>query len=252
MLGTTREKTGHEAKLIPVGNYLVNYIEMGEGFPIILVHGLGTCLDFWEDNLDSLAGCGKVYALDLPGFGNSCKPIEIMNTEKMAKVLYAWCKEMKIKKAHFIGHSMGGEVCLWFASKYPGMVKSMVLAASTGIKNRVSFKRRFVNIIKNAPLEPFSVIPKVLSAYNKAGFWRIFTTFISSNPAKLLKNVTKIKAPVLIISGSKDAVVTLEESVDLNLLLPNSRLQIIEGAHGLIFDAHEAFNELICRFFSTK
>jgi 3-oxoadipate enol-lactonase len=252
MLGLAPEKKEHDEKLISVGKYVINYIEMGQGYPIILVHGLGTSLEFWEKNLESLASCGKVYALDLPGFGNSCKPTEIINTRKMAKILYDWCKAMGIKKAHIIGHSLGGEVCLWFASNYPGMVKSMVLAASTGIKSKVPIKTRLLNLAKNAPFEPFSFLPRLINSYNKAGFVRIMTTILASNPLKLLKKVAKIKVPTLIISGSNDQVVTLDESIDLHLLLPNSRLEIIDGSHGLIFDAHDNFNKAICRFFNTE
>jgi len=251
MLGIPVEKTAKDEKLIEVGNHLINYIEMGEGYPIILVHGLGTSLDLWEHNLESLACYGKVYALDLPGFGNSSKPKEIINTEAMANILYQWCKVKGIKKAHIIGHSLGGEVCLWFASNYPKMVKSMVLAASTGIKTRISLKTRLVNMIKDAPLEPVFLFPRLMSAYSKAGLVRIVTTLLSSNPARLLNKVRKIKVPTLVISGSKDPVVTLEESVELNQVLQNSQLEIINGAHGLIFDAADLLNESICNFYKS-
>ena len=65
-----------ESLYIKVGGVNTHYIAVGKGPPLILLHGLGASLITWRDNLEALSKNFRVYALDLPGHGDSDKPLD--------------------------------------------------------------------------------------------------------------------------------------------------------------------------------
>ena len=240
-----------EKKFIDVGEHLISYQVLGEGQPIILIHGLGTSCDSWSKNIIELSKCGKVYALDMPGFGDSSTTQEILSSKGLAKVIANWCRAMKIKKAVFVGHSFGGEICLWLSILYKKLVKSIILAASTGLSDDFSLAERFQNLIIDGFREPFFFMPKLFKAYWKAGAKRILLTIQKSRNKKLTKNLSKIKVPVLVLYGSKDPVIVYEETQEALKKIPNLTVEIIDSTHGLIFEYPEGFNKSVCRFISN-
>lgn len=221
----------------------------GSGDPLVLVHGLGTSAASWSRNVEALARCAKVYAIDLPGFGVSEKPHESLPPDRLADVLAAWCEAVGIARADFAGHSLGGEVCLWLAFRHPGLVGRLVLAASTGAAPRAGLLRRVGRLLIDGAREPIGFMPVLLKAYWQARPWRMIETARRSRSPDLLRVLPKVAAPTLVVWGRRDPVVPHCEARRLASALPDARLAIIEdGAHGLIFDAPDRFNELVCAF----
>lgn len=225
----------------------------GEGPPLVLVHGLGLSSESWALNVEELARCARVYAVDLPGCGASDKPAEALAPHRLAEVLCQWCDAEGIATAAFAGHSLGGEVCLWLAVKRPDLVDRLVLAASTGACPRGDLVGRLGSLLADAVHEPVAFAPRLLKSYLQARPWRILQTARGTRSPELLRLLGTIQAPALVICGRHDAVVPLQESKRLARALPNARLAIVEdGAHGLIFDAPESFNGLVCGFLGDR
>lgn len=221
----------------------------GEGPPLVLVHGLGTSALSWERNMEALTRCGCVYAVDLPGFGASDAPPRVLSAEELADTLELWCATMDLPRATFLGHSLGGEVCMWLAAKYPHRVDRLILASPTGARSRFGLTRRFGRLVADGIKEPFSFLPTLFKAYYQAGPRRIYRTAMASDPERLASHLGEIRAPTLVLWGRHDPVVPLYEARQLARAIPGARLSILtDGAHGLIFDAHEDFNEAVCRF----
>jgi len=65
---------GLKEEYITVAEKRIRYIEKGEGPPLILLHGMGGSLEWWEYNLDALSQKCRVIAFDFPGFGYSSLP----------------------------------------------------------------------------------------------------------------------------------------------------------------------------------
>jgi pimeloyl-ACP methyl ester carboxylesterase len=231
-----------------VDGLLVRAAVMGSGPPLVLVHGLGTSRRCWAHNLEALSRCATLYVVDLPGFGDSDKPQEILAPQELAGVLARWCLALDLQKASFMGHSLGGEVCLWFAATYPTMVERLIVAASTGMPN-TSLAHRLRGILVDGVREPLRFMPTLFQAYAKAGPWRMLRTIQASEPAELAARMGAIAAPTLVVWGARDPVITLEEARAMAEAVPRARLAVIEdGAHGIIFDAPQRFNGLVCRF----
>lgn len=233
-----------------VEGLLIRSLVAGEGdTTTVLVHGLGCSAESWALNIEAFASCSRVYALDLPGFGESESPEQVLPTEQLADMLATWCHEAGITRAAFVGHSLGGEVCLWLALKYPDLVTRMVLAASTGADSTVTLLERLPQLMADGLLEPVARIPSLLRDYFRATPERIIATAASSLSSELPQKLHDIRVPVLVVWGRKDRVVPLPEGGMLTAAMPAARLVVIEdAAHGVIFGSPERFNEVVCSF----
>lgn len=135
----------HTAADVNVGRLKTFYIEAGSGTPVVLLHGLGaTNTSFLPTFLDLAPGY-RVIAPDLPGFGDSSKPIRSYDPEFFAKWLVGFLDELGIEKAHLVGNSMGGRVALEAALVAPHRVDKVALLAPSSAFIR---KREFERIVQ--------------------------------------------------------------------------------------------------------
>jgi pimeloyl-ACP methyl ester carboxylesterase len=234
---------------VPVDGRMVRARALGEGRAILLVHGLGTSAESWAHNLEALSACGRAYAIDLPGFGASDAPEQVLPPAALAEVLMRWCLAMGIQRATLIGHSLGGEVCLWFAARYPTMTDRLVVAGCTGAAPRLGVTRRLGRLLVDGLREPPGFMPVLLKAYWRAGPRRMLGTARRSDDERLQAILPAIQAPTLVVWGRRDPVVDRHEAARMVRLLPHGRLHVIEqAAHGVIFDAPERFNAAVRDF----
>jgi pyruvate dehydrogenase E2 component (dihydrolipoamide acetyltransferase) len=112
----------------------LRYAKRGEGDnALILIHGFGGDLDNWLFNIDALAERATVFALDLPGHGQSSKAIPDATIEGLAKTLLVFMDTVGLKKAHLVGHSLGGAIAMAAARSDRSRVASLGLICSAGL-----------------------------------------------------------------------------------------------------------------------
>ncbi|WP_118178817.1 acetoin dehydrogenase dihydrolipoyllysine-residue acetyltransferase subunit [Paraburkholderia phosphatilytica] len=117
----------------------VRFLKMGEGgTPAVLIHGFGGDLNNWLFNHADLAQHREVWALDLPGHGESAKAVETGSVDELADAVLAFLDDRDIQRAHLIGHSMGGLVAMTVARKAPARVASLALIASAGLGDEIN------------------------------------------------------------------------------------------------------------------
>lgn len=102
-----------------------------KGKAVVWLHGFLEDSRMWKYLIDDLPVSLRHIFIDLPGFGNSQCIAYVHTMEEMAEVVMRVLKELKVKKAALIGHSMGGYVALAFGEKFPETVRSMCLLHST-------------------------------------------------------------------------------------------------------------------------
>jgi 2-hydroxymuconate-semialdehyde hydrolase len=125
------------ANSIRTGSFDTNYHDVGEGRPVVLIHGSGPGVTGWANwrlVLPELARRFRVLAPDMAGFGF---------TQRVAGYVYAkenWVQQLKdfldalgIEKANLVGNSFGGAITLAFAIRYPERVDKIVLMGAAGI-----------------------------------------------------------------------------------------------------------------------
>ena len=116
-------------------NTQISYTETGTGKPIIFLHGSLENKTMWIDFLPVLSKNNQVITVDLLGHGHSDCLGYIHTMETQAEMIFALMNELKIKKASFVGHSMGGYIALAFAEMYPKMITRLVLLNSTSYED---------------------------------------------------------------------------------------------------------------------
>jgi pyruvate dehydrogenase E2 component (dihydrolipoyllysine-residue acetyltransferase) len=113
--------------------YLERAPEAAAGDPVVLLHGFGGDLNNWLFNTDKLAERRRVYALDLPGHGESSKHVGAGDLEAFAEARGGFLDAVGAARAHLVGHSMGGAVALAYALAHPDRVASLTLVAPAGL-----------------------------------------------------------------------------------------------------------------------
>jgi pyruvate dehydrogenase E2 component (dihydrolipoamide acetyltransferase) len=126
--------SGPQPEKVQIGGRTVRYLKMGDGgTPAVLIHGFGGDLNNWLFNHADLASHRAVWALDLPGHGESGKAVERGDADELAASVIAFLDDQKIERAHLIGHSMGSLVAMTVAQTAPQRVASLSLIAGAGL-----------------------------------------------------------------------------------------------------------------------
>jgi pimeloyl-ACP methyl ester carboxylesterase len=106
----------------------ISVLSAGSGDPVVCIHGLGGTKASFLPTVAALAGRYRVIALDLPGFGESDKPIAAAyDAPYFAGTVFALLDSLGIERAHLIGNSMGGRVAIEAGLLDPGRVDRLVL-----------------------------------------------------------------------------------------------------------------------------
>jgi pimeloyl-ACP methyl ester carboxylesterase len=130
-----------------VGNVNTRYWSAGEMGPtVILLHGVGCHVEFWERNIAALAREHRVFAVDIVGFGRTDKPEVVYTFELMADFVLDFMHAMGIDKASLVGNSMGGGISMTVAAQAPGRVEKMVLVAPAGLGRGLSPVLRLMSL----------------------------------------------------------------------------------------------------------
>jgi pimeloyl-ACP methyl ester carboxylesterase len=107
----------------------LRYETLGEGDPLVLIHGLGANLAFWYFGIATiLASSYRVILYDLRGHGESSTPATGYTLFDMAADLSQLLQHLQIEKAHFVGHSYGARIALHYGLHHPEQVHSLTLA----------------------------------------------------------------------------------------------------------------------------
>ena len=123
-------------------NIEIAYTVSGQGNALIFLHGFLETSTMWQPYIDIFSKTHKVIAIDLLGHGKTPCLGYIHTMEEMAETVFAVVKELKLRKMHLFGHSMGGYVALAFAEMYPDYLKGLCLINST---SRADTDERKVN-----------------------------------------------------------------------------------------------------------
>lgn len=111
----------------------VNVIDLGEGPPVVFVHGLSGVWQNWLETLPDIARDHRAIALDLPGFGRSPMPAGPISITGYARLLGGLLDALDLPSATLVGNSMGGFVAADLAIQEPARVDRLALVAAAGI-----------------------------------------------------------------------------------------------------------------------
>jgi pimeloyl-ACP methyl ester carboxylesterase len=123
---TTNLSQMPEVNTAKVGGIKINYYEIGCGDPLILLHGWPQTSYIWRKMLPELSKHYHVFAIDLPGMGNS-NALPTADTQTVARFIKSFCDQFGLGKIHLMGHDVGAWVAVAFALEFEKYLKSLVV-----------------------------------------------------------------------------------------------------------------------------
>jgi len=112
-------------------NTKISYSDYGKGTVVVLLHGFLENKEMWRAFIPELSKKYRIITIDLLGHGQTECLGYVHTMEDQADMVFAVLHDLKIRKAVFVGHSMGGYVALAIAELYPEVMKGLVLLNST-------------------------------------------------------------------------------------------------------------------------
>ncbi len=238
------------------------YEEQGQGFPLLLIHGLLSDLTSWRYQIEPFSQHYRVIAVDLKGFGKSTKPRHEYRVHSHATDLKEFLTKLNISQTHICGLSMGGMVAEVFSIRYPAMVKGLVLADSAAMIADYAVSDRltliadhdmnwFANwgtkkILRLATDEAKDHVHAMIRRVDRKDY-RL--AILSTAGFNIANDLAQIKAPTLIIQGEKDETVPMWHAEQLKSWIPGSRFVVMKGAsHMTPVDNPDEFNTLVLDF----
>lgn len=199
-------------------NTKISYSDSGKGSVIVLLHGFLENQTMWQDLAPELGKKHRIITIDLLGHGETECFGYVHSMEDNADVVRAVLSELRIRKAIFVGHSMGGYVALAFAEMYPENVKGFVLLNSTSkadSEERKTNRDRAIKAVKK----------------DYVGFVRlsIANLFNPDNREKFADEIEKVKLEALKtpLQGIVASLEGMKIRIDRETLLCSAAYQIL-------------------------
>ncbi|MCC6273935.1 MAG: alpha/beta hydrolase [Deltaproteobacteria bacterium] len=271
----------------------IYYKAVGFGFPIVLCNGMGVSTFFWKYFENAFKNHFRVITWDYRGHGRSAAPKNRDNVSVQALVedCKAVCDELKVKKALFIGHSLGTQVVLEFYRRHARNVAGIVSCLGTFGRPMDYFynsplskyifevftalgllfpkQSNFLSqlLIKNPFWYQLGGLMKMINTgmADKADAQKYVDHILSLDPqffAKLSRSVQshsaedmlkRLKIPTLIIGADGDTFTPVWLAKKMHRVIPKSELIIIKnGSHAAIVEQPELINLRIEKFLRER
>lgn len=268
---------GLDTSTTTVGEWTWRYHVSGRGPDLLLLHGLGANLFCWSLLVPLLRSRFRVWVPDLPGFGGTTKvSTATYGLDEQCDRVRDFLDAHKIETCFVVGNSMGGNIALWLARRFPTRIKGVIViapAASPSLMplnlGRWSWLAAPLSMGVNRPLIRY-IHGRIVSRRDRIDPARIeeslrtyarrpdaVKTFLRATAAirdpRLPGGLTGLKTPVHLLWGSADRLVSKKVMEDLKVALPEALSAFHEGGgHHLQEDDPDWVARHIVEFFKNS
>ena len=265
-------------KRVELHNQSIAFEDVGEGIPVVMIHGYPLNRQIWRYQWEGLANSARIIAPDLRNHGETKvhgqnKLSEsIHNMELLADDIAQLLDALRISSPVVVnGLSMGGYAAFAFYRIYPDRVRGLILTATRARSDSEAEIENRIKAINIAQLQGVgaivdSMLPRLLSPKTIKHKPDLVATIrqimLNSSVEGVVGDLrgmmirldsipllSKIQIPVLILAGKDDQIIPIDEAQAMNDLLPDSRLEIIEDAgHLLNMEQPEMYNRIVREF----
>jgi pimeloyl-ACP methyl ester carboxylesterase len=269
----------HPGSPVDAARTTVSYAEMGEGPPVVLIHGLGGCWENWLENIPHLARSHRAIALDLPGFGDSPMPGWEISIQAYGALVNAFCGALEIGPVPLVGNSMGGFIAAEVTVSEPVLVQKLVLVSAVGVSHarmrsepaetagrmaraatplllrynehglrRPRLRNRMVRQLFFRPGElPRELIWEIVQGGMHAP--GLVAAIRGLAGYDILDRLEDVEIPTLIVWGRNDLVVPASDALEYARLIRGARLEIFPRCgHLPMVERPVRFNRLLDEF----
>ncbi len=200
--------------------------------PVLLIHGLLISSRYMVPTAKLLGRHYPVYALDMPGFGKSEGPHRVLTMDELADTIVAWMDVMQLPRAIMLGNSLGGQVLINLAARYPARVEQLILVGPTVDPQARTVIQQASRLLIDFVLEHPSLLYHLLIDAVAAGVRRTWQTFQYALDEISEQQLHAIHAPTLVVRGARDPVAPQRWAEEIVQRLPDGQLQVIpKGPH---------------------
>ena len=218
-----------------------HYIEQGEGFPLLLLHGNGEDVSYFAHQMEPFARHFRVIAVDTRGHGQTPRGEAPFTIRQFAEDLLAFMDRLAIEKAHILGFSDGGNIAMLFAMMHPERVEKLILDGANLDTSGVKWKIQFQIEIGYRIAKLFA--RKSPEARKNAEMLGLMVNDPNVKPEEL----ARIQSPTLVMAGDKDVIKDGHTRL-IAQSIPGAELAIIPGTHFIANQNPGPFNEAVLRF----
>lgn len=265
-------------QIVETERYRFNTVRLGQGKPLVLIHGAGTWLYSYRHSFPVLAKTHAVHVFDMPGHGftTALQAPSRYDLPYMSAAILEYLDYHKLSKVSLVGHSFGGGWALYFAQRYPERVEKLVLLAPRALDT--PYKREWQMMkypmigelfskffskndirrgLEDAYFHKYEVtedavdntyIPLTLPENRRAQYrlvrdsdWRLTTS-----------GMRGMRVPTLILWGEKDQYLPVEQLTELKARMPNVRAQVLDQCgHALQEECADRVNRIVAEFLAS-
>jgi pimeloyl-ACP methyl ester carboxylesterase len=235
------------------------FLEVGDGEPLVLLHGLFGALSNFATRIESFRQHNKVIVPMLP-----LLEMDILHTSVggLAKFVHRFIEARDYKQLHLLGNSLGGHVALVHILKHPERIKSLILTGSSGLFESGmgdSYPKRgdYDYIKKKTELTFYDpktatkeLVDEVYSiTNNRLKAIKIIALAKSAIRNNLGEELNQIQQPTLLVWGKNDTITPPFVAQEFNKLIPNSELHFIDKCgHAPMMEVPDEFNAILHKF----
>ena len=236
----------------PIHTRVSTEASAGAELPLVMVHGLGVSARYMMPTAEHLATYYRVIVPDLPGFGDSGKPSHILNVPELADRLVDWMPHIGLTRANFLGNSLGCQIIVDMAVRYPQLVESAVLVGPTVDSRDRTMLGQLWRGFRDLCREPWSLWPILFHDYLVTGTRRMYRTFKYALQDPIENKLPMMQTPTLVVRGSRDTIVPQPWAEEMTRRLPNGRLVVISGGtHASNYSAPIELAAVVSEFLTT-
>jgi len=247
------------------------YDEKGSGVPVVFAHGLTFDRHMWDHQVQTLSSRYRCVAIDFRGHGGSSTAPGEYSLEDEAESLHVLMGQLGARPAHLVGLSLGGMVGLRLALAHPESVRSLALLDTSAEAEVPERRPQYESLAAMAKAQgPQSVVDAVLPLMFSPGFLqgqsdalvRYRSDFAGLNldgleaatkavtrRTDVLAEVSRIRAPTLVIVGEEDIATTPDKAEHIVERIAGARLVTIAGSgHMTPIEQPERISQLLSEF----
>ncbi len=228
----------------------INHVNDGKGPPVVLLHGFCETLHIWDDLIEKLAAKYSVWAIDLPGFGNS-PSISPLTIDLAAGQIQSFLRDKNIESYTAIGHSLGGYVALALAEKYQQSLQGLVLLNSTCFADspeKKEIRDKTIEFINRNGMEAFAdnFVPNLFRQQaneSMADKIQTVSNMVTQSSTDAVVSYTaamrdrpdrshilaRTSRPILVLAGEEDIVVPRDANLEMQQLSELVTLEFLEN-----------------------
>jgi len=266
---TSAATTAVETRRVRVGDVELHCEIAGSGEPLLFIHGLGSCAEDWQSQIEYFRDRYRTIACDLRGHGRSSKPRGPYSIKVFARDLASLLRELETGPTHVVGISLGGMVAFELAVDSPERVRSLVIVNSGPAVPAETFKQRL-------PLHVRLLYARVLGLRGMAemiakrlfpkpeqiALQRAFIARLAANDRhcylaslraifagwSVADRLPDIRCPVLVLASDHDYTpVALKQAYAERL--PNAKVVVVpDSRHALPMEKPGEFNAAVAAF----